>query len=96
MQTKDFFFLLSFLLAQIGPNIGLTLTGSSSAERDTFLLIPDLTLGRTTNKYFPQGAPRCIIHTDLPWLMFSWVFYPVGDAESLHLTSAFIFKTAAN
>lgn len=61
--------------AQISHSIGLSLTGSPDLLREAFsLLIPDLTLGQTTNNSFPQGVQRSIIHTDLPWLQFSFIF----------------------
>lgn len=47
---------------------------SGPAERSIFLPGLDLTLGRTTNESFPGGAQLSIIHTDLPWLQFSWIF----------------------
>lgn len=62
-------------LAQISHSIGLSLTGSPDLLREALsLLIPDLTLGRTTNNSFPRGAQYSIIHTDLPWLQFSFIF----------------------
>ena len=61
--------------AQISHSIGLSLTGSLDLLREALsLLILDLTLGRTTNNSFPRGAQRSIIHTDLPWLQFSFIF----------------------
>lgn len=43
-------------------------------ERHFPLLILDLTLGQTTNNSFPRGVQRSIIHTDLSWLQFSFIF----------------------
>lgn len=61
--------------AQISHSIGLSLTGSLDLLREALsLLILDLTLGRTTNNSFPRGAQCSIIHTDLPWLQFSFIF----------------------
>lgn len=61
--------------AQISYSIGLSLTGSLDLLREALsLLILDLTLGRTTNNSFPRGAQLSIIHTDLPWLQFSFIF----------------------
>lgn len=70
--------------AQIGHSIGLSLTGSLDLLREALsLLILDLTLGRTTNKSFPQGTQCTIIHTDLLWLQFSFIF---SQAEEKKLT----------
>lgn len=69
--------------AQISHSIGLSLTGSLDLLREALsLLILDLTLGRTTNNSFPRGAQRSIIHTDLPWLQFSFIFSLAGEEEA--------------
>lgn len=61
--------------AQISRSIRLPLTGSLDLLREALsLLILDLTLGQTTNNSFPLGAQCSIIHTDLPWLRFSFIF----------------------
>lgn len=68
-------FAASINLAKINHSIGLPLTGSLDLLREALSLRTlDLTLGRTTNNSCPQGAQFSIIHTDLPWLQFSYIF----------------------
>lgn len=72
--------------AQISHSIGLSLTGSLDLLREALSLpILDLTLGRTTNKSFPQGAQCSIIHTDLPWLQFSFIFSQAEEEKPNHV-----------
>ena len=78
--------------AQISHSIGLSLTGSLDLLREALsLLILDLTLGRTTNNSFPQGAQCSIIHTDLPWLQFSFIF---SQAEEEKPNSVLLMQKA--
>ncbi len=72
--------------AQISHSIGLSLTGSLDLLSEALpLLILDLTLGRTTNNSFPQGAQCSIIHTDLPWLQFSFIFSRAEEQKANRL-----------
>lgn len=71
---------------QISHSIGLSLTGSLDLLREALsLLILDLTLGQTTNNSFPRGAQRSIIHTDLPWLQFSFIFRQAEEEKPNHV-----------
>lgn len=71
---------------QISHSIGLSLTGNLDLLREALsLLILDLTLGRTTNNSFPPGAQRSIIHTDLPWLQFSFIFSQAEEDKLNHV-----------